>query len=65
MLRENSLRSKSSSAVGRCFGSELIAKPNSTSCITGMPTIIPNVSRSRFIWMNSLPTMANQRETEK
>ena len=65
MLRENSLRSTSSNIVGRCFGSELIAKPNSTSWMIGMPTIIPNVSRSRFNWMNSLPTMPSQRENEK
>ena len=65
MLRENSLRSASSSIVGRCFGSELIAKPNSTSWMIGMPTIMPNVSRSRFSWMNSLPTMPSQRENEK
>ena len=32
MLRENSLRSASRTAAGMCFGSELIAKPNSTSC---------------------------------
>ncbi len=33
--------------------------------MTGMPTIMPNVSRSRFSWMNSLPTMPSQRENEK
>jgi hypothetical protein len=65
MLRENSLRSASSSIVGRRLGSELIANPNSTSWMIGMPTIIPNVSRSRFSWMNSLPTMPSQRENEK
>ena len=48
MLRENSLRSASSSIVGMCFGSELIAKPKRTSWMIGMPTIMPNVSRSRF-----------------
>jgi hypothetical protein len=31
----------------------------------GMPTIIPKVNRSRFSWMNSLPTMPSQRENEK
>ena len=43
----------------------MIANPNSTSWMIGMPTIIPNVSRSRFSWMNSLPTMPSQRENEK
>jgi hypothetical protein len=28
------------------------------SWIIGMPTIMPNVSRSRRIWMNSFTTMA-------
>lgn len=46
---------------GQVFRSELIAKPKSMSCISGMPTIMPNVRRSRFIWMNSLSTMAQRR----
>ena len=29
-----------------------------------MPTIMPNVSRSRFSWMNSLATMPSQRDHE-
>jgi hypothetical protein len=48
-------------AVGRCLGSELMAKPKRTSCIRGIPIIMPNVSRSRRIWMNSLATMAENR----
>ena len=52
-------------AVGRCFGSVLIAKPNSVSCTIGMPTIMPNVTRSRRSWMNSLRTMLHQRVSEK
>src|SRR5450432_2853156 len=64
MLRENSLRSALRTAVGRCFGSELIANPNRISWMTGMPTIMPKVRRSRLSWMNSLPTMPNQRESE-
>ncbi|MCZ7635606.1 MAG: hypothetical protein M5U12_05880 [Verrucomicrobia bacterium] len=31
------------------------------SCISGMPTIIPNVIRSRRIWMNSFTTTAQNR----
>src|SRR5947208_8145659 len=64
MSRENSLWSAMSAAVGRCFGSELMAKPNRMSWMIGMPTIMPKVSRSRLSWMNSLPTMPSQREIE-
>src|SRR6266851_10419171 len=64
MSRENSLRSAISTAVGRCLGSELMANPNSTSWMIGIPTIMPKVSRSRLSWMNSLPTMPSQREIE-
>jgi hypothetical protein len=42
------------SAVGRLLGSLLMAKPNSTSCISGTPSIMAKVMRSRRIWMNSL-----------
>src|SRR5262249_20299418 len=35
------------------------------SWMMGMPTTMPNVSRSRLSWMNSLPTMPSQREMEK
>src|SRR5665213_4210686 len=31
------------------------------SCISGMPTIMPKVTRSRFIWMNSFKTIAQRR----
>ena len=50
-----------STAAGRCLGSELIAKPKSMSCISGMPSIIAKVRRSRRIWMNSLTTMPHSR----
>ena len=56
--------SASSTAVGRCLGSELMAKPNRMSCISGMPIIIPKVSRSRRIWTNSLTTIAQNRAGE-
>lgn len=52
-------------AVGRCLGSELMAKPNSSSCRIGTPMIMPKVSRSRLSWMNSLIRMPSQRENEK
>ena len=61
-LRVKSLSSSASTAVGRCFGSVLIAKPNSSSCMIGMPTIIAKVSRSRRIWTNSLTIIAHRRE---
>jgi hypothetical protein len=57
-LRENGLRSASCTASGRRFGSVLMAKPNSTSCMIGTPTIIAKVSRSRRIWRNSLSSTA-------
>ena len=41
-------------AVGRRFGSMLIAKPKRNSCISGMPRIMAKVSRSRRSWTNSL-----------
>ena len=50
--------------MGRCFGSELIAKPKRMSWMIGMPTMIPNVTRSRRIWMNSLTTIAQNRAGE-
>src|SRR5258706_385687 len=53
--------SAASTAVGRCFGSELIANPKRISCITGMPMIMPKVSRSRLSWMNSFSMMRRQR----
>ena len=39
----------------------LIAKPKSTSCITGNPIIIAKVSRSRRTWTNSFTTTAAKR----
>src|SRR5512140_1362751 len=56
--------SASKTAVARCLGSALMARPKRTSCNTGMPTIIANVSRSRRIWMNSFTTMAHNRASE-
>ena len=49
--------------AGAC-GSELIAKPKSTSCMSGMPSIMPKVRRSRRIWMNSFTTIAQKRASE-
>jgi hypothetical protein len=46
------------------LGSVLIAKPNNSSWITGMPMIMPNVSRSRFSWMNSFRMIPIQRDSE-
>ena len=64
MLREYGLLSIDSTAVGNWRGSELIANPNSSNCSTGMPMIIPKVSRSRCSWMNSLSMMPIQRPGE-
>jgi hypothetical protein len=64
-LRDHGLESADSTAVGRCFGSVLIAKPNSISWITGMPMIMPNVSRSRLSWMNSFRMIPLQRERKR
>ena len=52
------------SAAGRLFGSLLMAKPNSTSCISGTPSIMAKVMRSRRIWMNSLVSSAASRPNE-
>ena len=41
-----------------------MAKPNSTSWISGTPIIMPKVRRSRRIWMNSFTTMAQRRDIE-
>jgi hypothetical protein len=41
------------SAVGRCFGSVLIANPKRNSCTSGIPTISARVKRSRRAWMSS------------
>ena len=56
--------SSASSAAGRLFGSLLMAKPNSTSCISGTPSIMAKVMRSRRIWMNSLISSAPSRAKE-
>src|ERR1035438_2306062 len=52
-------------AVGKCLGSELMAKPKSINWMMGMPTIMPKVRRSRFSWINSLSRIPSQREKEK
>ena len=44
---ENVPGSEIETAVGSCLGSLLIAKPNRKSCISGTPSIIAKVSRSR------------------
>src|SRR5262245_21339983 len=64
-VRENGPWSADRTAAARCFGSELIAKPKSSSCTRGMPTIIAKVTRSRRIWMNSFSTIAQNRHREK
>src|SRR2546425_1593609 len=43
--------------MGRCRTSIRIAKPNTRSWMTGMPSIIARVARSRRIWMNSFQMM--------
>ena len=57
--------SATSTAVGSCFGSALMANPKRTSCMSGIPTIIPKVRRSRRIWTSSLCAMARNRDGEK
>ena len=52
-------------AAGSAFGSLLIAKPNSMSWISGTPSIIAKVMRSRRIWMNSLARSARRRRSDK
>ena len=56
--REKALWSLSSTAVGRCLGSELMAKPNRMSCMTGMAIMVAKVSRSRRSWISSLTKTA-------
>jgi hypothetical protein len=41
-----------------------MAKPNSTSCISGTPSIIAKVIRSRRIWIASLVMIAISRRNE-
>jgi len=43
-----------STKVGRWRGSALMAKPKSINWTIGRPIIMPKVTRSRRIWMNSL-----------
>ena len=45
-------------AVGSAFGSLLMAKPKSTSCMIGTPNIMAKVSRSRLSCSASLTIMA-------
>ena len=52
-------------AVGSSLGLRLMAEPNRKSCISGTATIMPSVSRSRRIWMNSLPSIARTRAKER
>ncbi len=59
--REKGLDSAATTAMGRPLGSMLIAKPKSTSCITGTPIIIAKVRRSRRTCTNSFMAMAAKR----
>jgi hypothetical protein len=61
--RLSALRDSSSTTVGRWRTSVRIANPNSASCTAGMPTIIPSVSRSRRIWMNSFRSIGHRRHS--
>jgi hypothetical protein len=42
-----------------------MAYPKRMSCTIGTPIIMPNVIRSRRIWMNSLRTIAQNRRQLK
>src|SRR5262249_27853129 len=53
--------SRTSTVVGICLGSVLIAKPNSVSCKIGTNSIVAKVMRSRRICTNSLTIMAHMR----
>src|SRR5688572_1017266 len=44
--------------------SKLMAKPNSSICMSGTPTIIPKVTRSRDNWRISLTATARRRRND-
>ena len=63
--RDIDVRAESYTAASRSRTSKLIAKPNSRICITGMPTIMPKVSRSRRNWRVSLTATAQSLAIER
>ena len=56
---------RSATPARRWRTSWLMAYPNRISCITGTPTIIPKVSRSRRSWRTSLRAMAPARDAKR
>jgi hypothetical protein len=62
--RAKTLSSWISTAVGRCFGFVLMAKPKRRSCASGMKIIVAKVMRSRLSWISSFANTATKRLKE-